>query len=76
MAILGQETETREEKNLDLILGHTNLQCQLHAFLQSGVHALIKIFLEEELLFLGVNCVFLPLPPRTFKTKLLITIFI
>lgn len=61
MAILGQETETREETDLDLILGHTNLQCQLHTFLQSGVYALIKMFLEEELLFLRVNRVFLPL---------------
>lgn len=43
------------EPDLDLILNHThtNYQCQLHMFLQAGVHALIKMFLEEELLFLG-----------------------
>lgn len=59
------------EPDLDLILGHANHQC--HMFLQAGVHALTKMFLEEELLFLGVHSTFLPLLPWSLRLNLLVT---
>lgn len=64
------------EPDLDLILGHTNPQCQLHTFLQAWVHALIKVSLEESLLFLGVCGVFFPLLPWSFRVSLLVTTFV
>ena len=54
IAILTAEDRNKCNTDLDLILGHTNHQCQLHAFLLAWVLALIKMSLEENLLFLRV----------------------
>ena len=52
IAILIAGDQNKYNTDLDLILGHTNHQCQLHAFLLAWVIALIKMSLEENLLFL------------------------
>lgn len=64
------------EPDLNLLLGHTNHQCQLHAFLQAWVHVLIEMSLEENLLSLRVYGAFFPLLPWSFRVNLLVTIFV
>lgn len=76
IAILTAGDQNKYNTDLDLILGHTNHQCQLHAFLLAWVIALIKMSLEENLLFLGIYSAFFSLLPWSFRVNLLVTTFI
>lgn len=42
----------RDKIDMNLILSHKNHYCKPHRLIQAWVHALIKMFLEQELLLL------------------------
>ena len=75
-AIPTARNRNKSNTNLNFVLGHTNRQCQLHAFMQVWVFVLIEMSLEEKLLFLGVYGAFFPLLPWSFMVNLLVITFI